>query len=313
MKILITGAAGFLGTECVQLFRSKGHEVVTTDKREHVDYLGSLADQAFVLTLPAVDAVVHAAAVQYVSADIPLLSRVPYFQENNVIATQALCSQYSGKPTHFVHIGTSMMYDQVGLDIYRTTSALKGQGVYSHSKLKSQQFVDALSNPTATVIPCIIGGRGREGLFRGFVTTMKKYGLVAFPGTGNHLIHMVHVKDVAGLLLKIVENRAVGRFNAAAPKPLTINQWISEIQNELHLHDIRHIRLPLLPIHFASAISGYRLLAREQLLMLGQAHVLSIDESLGTGWQPLYNNAQIVREIARYIVEDIVPAQAWFR
>jgi nucleoside-diphosphate-sugar epimerase len=304
MKILITGAAGFLGQECVKQFRGNGHQIITTDRKGQVDLLGDLADASFVNTLPTVDAVIHAAAVQYVSQDLPLLNRAAYFHRNNILATRAVCARYSGQPTHFVHVATSMMYDQTGLDVYRTTSKLKGQGVYSRSKLQSQLYVDQLPNPTATVIPCIIGGRGREGLFRSFINMMKRYGLVAFPGTGKHLTHMVHVKDVAGLILQIVETKAVGRFNAAAPQPLSINQWIDEIEDELKLKHIKRLRLPLFPIQFLSSLSGYRLLAREQLLMLGQLHVLSIDESLGIGWKPHYTNAQIVREIAQYISED---------
>lgn len=305
MKILITGAAGFLGRECARQFRENGHLVITTDQKGQVDFLGDLSNILFSQTLPAVDAVIHAAAVQYVSQDLPLFKRKAYFHRNNILATQTICARYAGQPTHFVQVGTSMMYDQIGLEVYLTTSTLKGQGIYSHSKLQAQKFVDQMPNPTATVIPCIIGGRGREGLFRSFVSIMKRYGLVIIPGAGKHLIHMVHVKDVAALIVRIVELRAVGRFNAAAPQPLSINHWIDEIENELNLKNIKRLNLPLLPIHLLSAISGYRLLAREQLLMLAQPHVLSIDESLSLGWKPQYTNAQIVREIAQYISEEI--------
>jgi nucleoside-diphosphate-sugar epimerase len=304
LNILLTGAGGFLGQECARQLVANGHQLITTDRKGQVDLQGDLADRAFVKDFPAVDAVIHAAAVQYVSQDLPLFNRADYFHRNNILATQAITQHYASRATHIVHVATSMMYDQIGLDIYKTTSSLKGQGVYSRSKLKSLQCVEELSNPVATVIPCIIGGRGREGLFRSFVSTMKRYGLVIFPGTGKHLTHMVHVKDVAGLIVRIVETKAVGRYNAAAPGPLSINQWIDEIRDELKLGYIRHLRLPILPFKMLSALTGYRLLAREQLLMLEQSHVLSIEESLGIGWKPHYTNAQIVRDIARYVAED---------
>jgi hypothetical protein len=35
--------------------------------------------------------------------------------------------------------------------------------------------------------------------------------------------------------------------------------------------------------------------------MLAQPHVLDIEKSLEIGWQPRFDNAAIVREIARYI------------
>jgi nucleoside-diphosphate-sugar epimerase len=196
-----------------------------------------------------------------------------------------------------------MMYAQNGSDIYRTNSPMEGQGVYSRAKLAAQAYVDALPNAKATIIPCIIGGVGREGLFRSFVNMMQKLGMVAFPGTGRHQTSMVHVKDVAALIGCVVEGKASGLFNAAAPGPLSIEQWIDEISAELALGTIRRIHLPLAPVHALSALTGYRILAREQLLMLAQPHVLGIEESLAIGWQPQFDNAQIVRDIARYIAD----------
>jgi nucleoside-diphosphate-sugar epimerase len=303
LRIVLTGAAGFLGRECLAQLKSKGHEVIATDRVAGVDLRGDLADEAFCRSLPECDAVIHAAAVQYVSRDLPLLAREAYFARNNVEATGNLCARYSGRPTHYVQVGTSMMYRQSGLETYATTSPMEGQGVYSRSKLAAQEHVRRLPNPTATIIPCIIGGRGREGLFRGFVNLMTRYGFVVIPGTGEHRVHMVHVEDVAALIALVIEQRAEGLFNAAAPGPLSIQGWIDEIQDELGLGAVRRIRLPLAPIRWLSALSGYRLLAREQLLMLAQSHVLSIDESVALGWKPRHTNARIARDIARYVAE----------
>jgi nucleoside-diphosphate-sugar epimerase len=79
MKMLITGADGFLGKECVRQFREHRHLIITTDQKGQVDFLGDLADTSFCQTLPAADAVIHAAAVQYVSQDLPLFKRAAYF------------------------------------------------------------------------------------------------------------------------------------------------------------------------------------------------------------------------------------------
>lgn len=274
---------------------------MTTDLRGAVNYKGDLRDLRFISSLPAVDTVLHAAAVQYVSRDLPLINRKRYFYENNVIATARLCERYAGHATHFVNVGTSMMYEQDGSPSYQTTSAMAGQGIYSSSKLEAFEHVRALENASATVIPCIIGGIGREGLFRSFVSMMKRQGLVVFPGTGMHPTSMVHVKDVASLIACIIESSAVGLFNAAAPSPLSILGWVDEIEDELELKPVTRVTLPLAPVRLLAAATGFRLLAREQLLMLAQPHVLNTDESLAIGWRPRFNNAQIVRDIALYI------------
>jgi nucleoside-diphosphate-sugar epimerase len=301
MKILLTGAAGFLGRACATALRNTGHDVVTTDRHGAVQIRGDLAQAGFTEKLPPVEAVVHAAAVQYVSGDLPLWNRRRFFDRNNVRATRLLAERYSGEAVHFVNVGTSMMYRQCGAASYSPESPMQGQGVYSESKLAAQNSVAALFKDWATVIPCIIGGPGREGLFRGFVRSIRRGGFVAFPGRGNVPTHMVHVDDVAALVERVIRIRATGFFNAGAPLPLSISQWVSEIASELGVRGVRMLRLPLDPIRLLSALSGYRLLAREQLLMLAQPHVLDISRSLKLGWAPTRTNAQIIRETARHL------------
>lgn len=300
MRMLITGAAGFLGTECVKLFKERGHEVITTDKTGVVDLRGDLADQKFVDSLPDCDVVVNCAAVQYVSKGIPIVFRKSFFERSNVLAAKNLCERYRQQATHFIHVGTSMMYRQTGQAQYDIHSEMGGEGVYSRSKMAAQAFVDMIPG-AATIIPCIIGGEGREGLFRGFVKMMTRFGVVAFPGRGEHKIHMVHVFDVAGLIYRVAETRGSGLFNAADPDPLSIREWIDEIAAELGVRPVRKISIPLLPVMCLSWVSGYRVLAREQLLMLKLQHVLSVDESLAIGWRPRFSNARIARDIAVHI------------
>jgi nucleoside-diphosphate-sugar epimerase len=304
MNILVTGAAGFLAGECARQLGSLGHHVVTTDKRGTVDVTGDLSDEAFCQHLPDVDTVLHSAAVQYVSTDLPLLGRTAYFHRHNIVATRNLASRYAGSQTHFVNVGTSMMYEQSGRDIYDVLSPTRGQGLYSASKIAAQSFVDRMPNPTSCIIPCIIAGDGRAGLFKSLVTSMVKFRAVIYPGNGKHKIHVVHVQDVASLICTVIEKRATGRFNAASTGPLSLSEWVGEIADELRLDGVRTITFPLRPIEMISAAIRYRVLAQEQLLMLRFPHVLSIDEGLALGWTPQHTNAGIVRETARALAED---------
>ncbi|NML17513.1 NAD-dependent epimerase/dehydratase family protein [Azohydromonas caseinilytica] len=314
MRILLTGANGFLGGYCAARLREVGHQVTTTDLAGPMDLRGDLADAHFTRQLPVVDAVVHAAAVQYVSPNLPLLGRVGWFRRNNIEATQRLVDRYRDEDTHFVNIGTSMMYAQNGAPQYGTDSLMQGQGVYSHSKLAAQGFVEQGMARWATVIPCIIGGPGREGLFRNFVRAIARGRPVLVPGRADHPVAMVHVEDVARLVDTVVRQRARGFYNAAAPRPLSINDWVREIQQEISAPPARIVHLPLKPLQWLAALSGWRLLAREQVLMLTWPHVLDIDRSLALGWQPRHDNALIARHIARHIYgSEFQPVRAGAR
>jgi len=301
MKVLLTGAAGFLGRVCRQRLAASGYEVVSTDRGGDVGLRGDLADSAFTQALPDADWVVHAAAVQYVSDDLPIFGRRSYFQRNNIDATENLCRRYGGTATRFLNIGTSMMYRQGGSAAIDTRSPMVGQGAYSASKLVAQRAIEARFAHWATVIPCIIGGPGRGGLFNGFVRSILQRGSVLVPGPGDHPTHMVHVDDVASLVELVLRSGASGYFNAAGPRPLSIVQWVDEIAGELGRSGVRIRHLPLPPVALLARLSGYTLLAREQLLMLTHPHVLDTREGMALGWAPAYDNARIVRDTAKDI------------
>jgi len=302
MKTLVTGGAGFLGRECIRQLRAAGHDTVSSDRAGAVDFRGDLSNPEFCATLPDADAVVHCAAVQYLSPDLPLLAREAYFRKNNAEATACLARRYSGQATHFVFVGSSMMYEQNGAASYAPDSPMRAQGVYSASKLAAFGHVKRMPNRWAAVLPCIIAGPGRGGLFRPFARSIARLGVAVFPGGGGHPVHMVHVEDAASLLVRVVERGAAGVFNAASPGPLSIDQWVDVIAGELGVARVRRIRLPLAPIRGISAATGYRLLAAEQLLMLRYPHVLDVAPSLALGWQPRWDNTGILRETVRALI-----------
>ncbi len=304
MKVLVTGGAGFLGRECLRQLRAEGIETVSTDRRGEVDLRGDLSDPEFCATLPNVDAVVHNAGVQYLSPDLPFFSRTAYFDRNNVEATGNLARRYAGTPAHFVYVGTSMMYQVTGASSYSPKSPMLGQGAYSSSKLAAWERVRALPNRTSMMVPCIIAGPGRGGLFGPFARSIARFGAVVFPGEGSRPTHMVHVEDAAGLLVRIVLRKAMGIFNAASPEPLSIGQWADAIAGELGVRRLRRLRLPLAPVEWISAATAYRVLAAEQLLLLRHGQVLDVRESVALGWKPRWSNAQIVRDTARAILKE---------
>ncbi len=296
-RLLITGAMGFLGKQCAIKFQSEGYEVITTDKVPGAQLLGDLTNPQFVKSLPAVDTVVNCAAVQYVTQNKPFL-RKNFFYKNNVISAKLLSEKYK-EISHFVHVGTSMMY-QSGKDDLTETSTLAGNGIYSESKREAQKYVCSIKN-SATIIPCIIGGVGREGLFRPFVKMIKSSPFVFIPGDGTKPIHMVHVEDVSNLISLIVSSKLTGLYNAASPDPITIRDWIQVIAGKIARPKPKVISIPISLVSSAANITAYRILAREQVLMLNERHVLNIDKSLGIGWKPKYSNFDVVEHMAAHL------------
>lgn len=301
MKVLLTGANGFLGQYVKKRLLNDGVEVFTTDLAGSSDFEGDLSNVEFVKTLPDVDTVIHCAAVQYVTKHKPLFNWKKYFTKHNIQATQNIINRYKNSSTHFVHVGTSMQYEQNGAEQYSENSPMGSQGVYSWSKLQAQDIVNSSGLNTATIVPCIIGGPGREGLFAGFVNTIGRYSVAIIPGKGVHKISIVHVDDVAKLLCHVAHHRLTGSYNAAADNPLSITEWAQIIGTTLKKPKVKIIRLPLLPFKVLGVLSGYRLLASEQLLMLSMPHVLSTEKSRSLGLSTNQSSEKIITDITMHL------------
>jgi nucleoside-diphosphate-sugar epimerase len=302
-RVLVTGAAGFLGGHCAAELQRRGHDVVTTDRRGTVACPGDLADRTFIATLPDVDTVVHAAGVQYVSPDVPFFNRRPWFQRNNVEATRNLVDRYRDVAGHFVYVSTSMTYVQQRGPI-GTGTPRQAQGPYSASKLLAESYVTAHAGRVAIIVPCIIAGDGRGGLFVPFVSSMRRFGWALVPGSGRTKVNLVHVEDVSGLIALVVERRARGTFNAGGPDAVALLDWVDEIEKTLALPAVRRLTIPFRAVQGVSACLAYRPLAQEQVKMLNHDHVLNLAESGSLGWTPRWTNREIVRDTVRALVRQ---------
>lgn len=301
--ILITGAAGFVGNELVKSIDRSKYNLITVDLIGNVDILGDLSRSDFVDSLPLVDVVIHCAAVQYVSQSLPIVFRESYFEKNNVKSTEYLLEKYKNI-SQFIHIGTSMLYEQNSNGFYDVNSPYANQGVYSSSKIQCQKLVDKYNN-TSTIIPCIIGGRGRGGLFQGFVKTISKYNVAIIPGKGKLQISVVHVKDLISLINLVLEKRVFGKFNAACHDALSIDDWVNIISSKINgpVKTVKKIKLPLMLAKIISLFSFRRILAKEQILMLTFPHVIDITTSKSIGWNPIYSSEDVISDITSSLIE----------
>jgi len=300
MKILILGANGFLGQAIQKNFRSQNIDFLTCDKNGKCDFLGDLSKKEFVMNLPNVDLLINCAAVQYVTPKKPFLFKRNFFYTNNVTSLSNLFLRYGEhSETHLIHIGTSMMFDQNNSDRYFADGRLKASGIYSETKILGQEIVEKFKKNT-TIVPCIIAGKGRGGLFKNFVLSMKYFNVALLIGTGKHKISLVHVDDVASIVTKVIDSQHFGILNVATNGAMTILDWIEIIADELEIKKYTVIKVPLSIAKLVSKITNYNLLAKEQLSMLEMPHVLDIEESKKIGWIPHYSSEDIIKETAKF-------------
>ena len=223
MKILITGATGFIGYHTARSLRARGHEVRalvrSLDKAERV--LGPLgvANQDLVegdmtdgravdRSLEGVGAVVHAAAGVSVTTGRTDFSA-------NLLGTKAVMGGARDRGLHGIFLSSVTAIFDPARPPSEDSPLVRSRTHYGRSKAECDEWVRGLQAegaPVAIVYPPGVVGPDDPG----FSESVKAYrsflrGTLRSAG-GNQ---MLDVRDLADLLARIVEERTCGRIIAA--------------------------------------------------------------------------------------------------
>lgn len=151
MKLLITGGAGFIGTNCSIYLRKKGYEILTVDKlgtgsvRKNLDVVESKFFKVDISRkfpadlLEGVDYIINLASESHVDRSIT----DPYFFfRNNVGLMMNLLEamrKYEGN-IKMVHVSTDEVYGDIAQGSFSEDSALRPSSPYSASKASQDSF-----------------------------------------------------------------------------------------------------------------------------------------------------------------------------
>ncbi|MFP3257263.1 MAG: GDP-mannose 4,6-dehydratase, partial [Candidatus Nanopusillus acidilobi] len=156
MKILITGGAGFIGTNCIIYFRNKGHEIINIDKlgtgsvkknlkvAEMKFYKIDISKKFLTEFLEGIDLIVNFASESHVDRSI----KDPYFfYKNNVGLIMNLLEalrKFNGN-IRMVHVSTDEVYGDILNGSFTEDATLRPSNPYSATKVAQDAFVLAYS------------------------------------------------------------------------------------------------------------------------------------------------------------------------
>lgn len=228
MKILVTGAAGFIGSHMSERLQNEGHQVIGIDnfskyydvslKKRNAEALSGkgikilemdLREMQMVEKLPSdFDLIIHFAAQPGISSS----STFEEYLTNNIIATQNLLifANRNKNLKHFFNIATSSIY---GIEAtFPETEVPKPASWYGVTKLAAEQLVLAESRAnrlkaSSLRLYSVYGPRERpEKLYTKLIAcAFKNEVFTLFKGSEKHLRSFTFVGDIVDGIFKAVQ------------------------------------------------------------------------------------------------------------
>ncbi|MCX2678561.1 TIGR01777 family oxidoreductase [Galbibacter sp. EGI 63066] len=240
MRILITGATGLIGKALVDMCHERGHEVhfLTTDRakltnRENYKGFYWNPDRNKIDTdcFKGVDAVINLAGAS-MSKRWTLLRRKKIL--NSRIKSLRLLNSSIGEVDHqvksFVSASAIGIYPHSYTNYYEENNLSVDDsfsGKVTAAWEKEAKTLEKHHFPVAMVRTGLVLSSSGGALPQ--MAMPVKYYMGAAYGNGEQWQSWIHINDIAGIYLFIVENELTGIFNGVASNPVTNKKLICEI------------------------------------------------------------------------------------
>jgi UDP-glucose 4-epimerase len=248
-KVLVTGGAGFIGSNLIPLLIEKGYFVTVLDnlssgKIENLNRVknnpnfkfisGDIRNKADVSgALTEIDTIVHLAAIIDVSESVKNPSLV---HDVNVTGTlNVLNEAIKIGVNKIVFASSTSVYGDVKTLPIKENTPLHPISPYAASKAASEAYLTAFSHcynidTIALRFFNVYGPRNENSPYSGVISKFLKKALnnqpLTIEGDGEQNRDFIHVNDIIQALLKSVEasNLRGEVFNVCTGKPTSINQ-----------------------------------------------------------------------------------------
>jgi UDP-glucose 4-epimerase len=229
VRVLVTGAAGFVGGRLVPALDLAGHEVYALDRdAARVTHLPAVSVEHDLTrpiepgTLPAVDAVVHLA-----QANVPLPEGAPSLLRVNAASTVDLldhCRRSSAE--RFLYASTASVYGP-GERPLSEDAPLAGSDLYAVTKIAGEQLVACYREHFDTCILRLVApyGPGQEArMIPRLIARVQDGKPVSLSPGGRPRMNPIHVDDAVRVLVAALELEGHHVLNVAGDEVVSIRE-----------------------------------------------------------------------------------------
>jgi nucleoside-diphosphate-sugar epimerase len=229
VRVLVTGAAGFLGSRLVPALAAAGHEVYALDRDAgRVADLPAAAVEHDLTTapglgaLPEVDAVVHLA-----QANVAFPEGAGDLLRVNTVSTLDLldhCRRVGAE--RFLYASTGSVYGP-GEAPFRETDPLAGTDLYAVTKIAGEKLVGCYRDFLDTAVLRLFApyGPGQEGrMIPRLVARVANGEPITLSAGGRPRMNPIYVDDAIRLLVEAVDREGHHVLNVAGDETVSIRE-----------------------------------------------------------------------------------------
>lgn len=234
MRVLITGATGFVGSALRTKLRADGHRVITLSRGPAGDY--DWSDEGLERGVAAADAVVHLAGENLFGRRWSVAQK-QVIRESRVVPTSRLAEVLAGRGTGRPLISASAIgyYGTSEVETFDESSPAGHDYLAEVCTAWEAATVAAESAGcrVATVRTGVVFGRGGGALQK--MLPPFKFGLGGPLGSGRQMVSWIHLTDLVELICMLLSRDDLsGPFNATAPEPVDMKTLASQLGRALH-------------------------------------------------------------------------------
>jgi uncharacterized protein len=248
MKVLLTGASGFVGSHLSKRLRAAGHQVMPVSRRP-ASGGGSYdwSDASLARGVQEADAVVHLAGENLFDKRWTARQKEILRSSRTQPTTKLAKLVAARRPSCFVS-SSAVGYYGASQDTRFVETSPRGQGFLADVCGEWEAATSAAADAgvrTAIVRTGVALGRGGGALAKMLLPF--KLGVGGPVGDGRQWLSWIHIDDLAALFQFLLESPgASGPFNATSPQPVTMKAFARSLGRALHRPAIFPVPGPML-------------------------------------------------------------------